>query len=161
MIARILRANQATALTHRPIGLWILAICNSVIAVVGIVRVSPGLRDPLPHAWSLTAAHWAPYVIALLLSLMIAAWLALAGSRYARMVLLGLLTLLVGLNLQEDVHGVPFLIDLAKRNWELWWRPGFWWDLSLGLRWILWLGLNYWYLLGPRTRVLYATARGG
>lgn len=142
---------QSLNQSARPLGLWVIAVGNTVIVALGISAVSPGLQDPLPHAWSLSAAAWAPYILGLLVSILIAAWATFVSSKRFRTVLLALLTILVVLFLKDDLYGVPFLIKLAEKDHQLWRTLSFWWDLSPGVRYLLWLGFNYWYLLRPST----------
>lgn len=137
---------------RRPWGIWLVSIGHTLYALNRILEAAPAFGDPLPYGWSPAAATWAPYLVILFLTMLVAAWAVWAGYRHARAVLLITLAIAASLDIPEAAFGVPYLLEMAARDPELWRSVTFWWELTFGSRLVLWLVIEAWYLFGARTR---------
>lgn len=147
--------------SRRPLGVWLLTICHTISAVAGIILLSPGLQEPLPHGWGPDAATAARSQIALLVALLLSAWGTWIGNRRARIALILVLGVTIGISIREDYFAIPYMIAHAEQEPRLWRSLVFWWGATTWLRLILWFVLNYWYLFGGRTRGFFWPSSSG
>ena len=68
------------------------------------------------------------------------------GSRYARWLFFGTLLLIVVRVVYENIDGALYIIDYEK-TYPHALALIVWWNLTAGLRWILWLIFNYWFFV--------------
>lgn len=144
--------------SHRPIGIWVMTLLHVLFAGYWIFRLSPGLTEPLPHGWDEGSMPFARFALALYLGMIatiIGAWFGSAGFRY---VFLVLLTVAMYFFVREDYLVIMFFLVRKEAHVEL---P---FSTQLGLIAnpllpVAWLIVNYWYLLGRRTRSFYRKTR--
>jgi hypothetical protein len=145
--------------TRRPWGIWLISIAHTLYALNGVFQVAPSFRDPVPHGWSPTATVWAPYVVALFLTMLAATWAVWAGYRHARAALLITLATAICLNIPDVLFAVPYLIEGATKDPEQWSSVSFWWALTFGFWLVLWAAIEAWYLFSSRTRQFFEVTR--
>lgn len=161
MIASANEDRQSESIRRqRPLGVWVLTVCHTVYAALGIFGWSQGSIGSIPHGWSQATVEQAPYIVVLFVGLLASTWGAWLGNRHARVLLLSLLTIAIGLSLREVLLSVWTVSGEASRNPEQW-RSALLWSATTGLALLLWLVLNYWYFLGKRTRHFYAAVTDG
>lgn len=142
--------------SDRPYGVWFFTIGNAVLAAFLFLLNTPVLLNPSADRWPSAVKFTGPLNAILMLAICVAAYGAWAGNRQARTALLALLTVLSGLFVSENAQFVYFLNTEfhPDKNWT--WMDS-WWELSSGVRWILWLTINYWYFLGSQARDFYSS----
>jgi hypothetical protein len=127
----------------RPLSIWVLAIANGLLAIVLIGA-------------SLTASHFgyttgqAVFMGIVGLGVSVSAHMTWFGKRYGRNLLIGLLTVFLGLLLVQSIRTIAWAIDVDYEGVLL----------SQSVAWavfsVLWLAVNYWLLFGRRARAFYA-----
>ena len=125
---------------HRPIGVWVFLFLNILVVMPWAV---PWLFPNLQEGYHPTS----PYILALALSSILSTFGAWTGNRYSRITMLALLTLV---QLLLMFAAVALIADVAPPS-ELLFTIAV--IVTLGA---VWLGANYWYFLGARTRAFYS-----
>lgn len=147
--------QQPSDHSHRPIGIWLITLANTVLVAMALRRLIPVLLDPDGGPWAPSTVAWAPFVVATLFGISVSLFGTWAGLRLARTIFLSLLTAYVALALYDYAHLVRYWLSDTFENR---WTETNWWEISSGLRLALWLGVNYWYLLGRRTKSHFSSA---
>jgi hypothetical protein len=146
-------------LPRRPLGIWVLTICDALYAFMMMAPSMQVLTEKYEGVdWPLRARIIASVVVVICISICISSFGAWRGSTRARTALLALLTVFAFALVWESFailmtfrrlgHG---LNDMA--TWA-------WWDASIGIRGAIGLAVNFWYFLGSRPRNFYASRRG-
>jgi hypothetical protein len=104
--------------------------------------------------WAPRAVTLAPFEAILFVALYTSAIGTWIGNRRARISFLACLTGLAAMNLVEACLGFIFWLSRHDQFGPSGTHTD-WFGLTYGLWWILWLAFNYWYLLGPRTRIIF------
>jgi hypothetical protein len=135
-------------------GVWLLALCNTLLAIRGISAVSPGLHEPLPEGWAPSAAITAPYFVGLYVGIIVAAVGACLGIRILRTLLIVLLAVLIAFYLREDWNAAElFLFDTGAPATSAVFKASL---VFAPILRVFYLALNGWYFFGSRTRSFYA-----
>jgi hypothetical protein len=139
---------------RRPVGLSVLVACHTIYAVLGIYNWAPFFQSTAPHSWAPDDVQRAPYLFVLFVVLLASAWLAWAGRRYARTALLIVLVIVFVLDV-KDLSSMAAFTDGKQYDSEAWWAA-LWWSAMVAALWMCWLAVNFWYLLGSRSRSFYS-----
>jgi hypothetical protein len=146
-------------LGNRPIGIVVLSLLYigySAIALMYLLRQTGWSENDCDGCINPWTRGYGAYLTALWSLMLVSSIGALFGSKICRMGLLVALAIEISLVGVESYHAVPYLLDVAANKPSEWRSISFWWLLLLPVRWLLWLVLNFWYFLGPRTRSFYA-----
>jgi hypothetical protein len=127
----------------RPRSVWVLAVANGLLAVFMIA--SSLMAEDRGFTSSQAAFNG---IVGLAIS--ISAHATWFGYRYGRNLLLALITVYLGLLCIQSVQTVAWAIDMGYGGSLLSWA------VARTLLSILWLAVNYWFLLGKQARAFYA-----
>lgn len=146
-------SSSRTAKRSRPVGLTLLVACHTIYAVMGICNWIPLFQSSAPHSWAPDDVQRAPYLFVLFVMLLASAWLAWIGKRYGRTALLIVLVFVFALDL-KDLSGMAAFTDGKQYDPAAWWAA-LRWSTTVAILWLCWLAVNFWYLLGARSRTFY------
>ncbi len=135
----------------RPLFVWIMTIFDSLFAGIFLVAASFRLFENPTFSGIAYPMGQIVFWGVLGLGICTSAQLAWFGSRHARNALLGLMTVYLGLAIWQNIANLAWVSDSA-------------WDQSdfirlqvlEGIRSVLWLAANFWFLLGRRTKRFYS-----
>jgi hypothetical protein len=139
----------------RPFGLWLLATINVFVALFIAANsfwLLSILYDPVPQDIVFgplaEIVSWIGVVLAI--GLMLATTGVLAGRAPARTILFGILFIIGVAGAWDSWCQITGMHAMGYKLSEFTWRG--WWSITLGLRLIAWVVLNYWYLHFSRAR---------
>ena len=135
-------SSQPAARSKRPLSVWVLTLCDTLIAVILLAASFKG------SAWGVPVGQvifWG----ALGLGISFSASLAWMGSRYARNVLLLLIAVYCGLVLIHSVQAVSWGLEMNNNDYVVT-------ETMRGAFALLWIAANFWLLLGRRARAFFA-----
>jgi hypothetical protein len=142
---------------HRPIGIWVIVVCDTLYAMLLAINPLQVLLYPQLEDWSLLSRTAAPIIVLLAACTCISSGGAWLGIRVARTLLLVSLTVLMASVVWDNIvllsdrqHLIDDLATMTLRGR---------WNLTVGIRASLWLGINYWYLLGARSRDFFVVKK--
>lgn len=127
----------------RPLSIWVLTVANGLLAIVLIATSIVAANAGFSKGQVLL-----PGVIGVGIS--IAAHLTWFGKRYGRNLLLGLLTLILGLMLIDSVRAIGWALEANYTGTYLTHA------VIRGVFCLLWLIINYWVLYVRRARAYFA-----
>jgi hypothetical protein len=152
------QSQSSQSSPRRPIGVWVLTICDALYAFVMMAPSMQVLTEKYEGVdWPLRARIIAPLVVALSISICISSFGAWRGSAWARTALLALLTVFAVALAWESLAILATFRRLGHGLNDI--TAWAWWDASIGVRAAIGLAVNYWYFLGPRPRNFYASNR--
>lgn len=135
------------ARVKRPLGVWAMTVIDAVFAGIFLIAACfRALNYHLDYPGP-TIAAWG--VIGL--AVCVTAQMAWFGSRYGRTVLLALMTVYLGFALFQNAN---YLLWAMREEID---NTGFLrQQIMEGVRSLVWLAANFWFLTGRRTRGFYA-----
>jgi len=127
----------------RPLSVWLLALLNGLLAILLIATYFKGDDWGIPAGQS---TFWG----LLGLGISLAAHTMWFGSRIGRNLLLALITVYFALLLAQNLRDIAWASDYnGSENYILI-------EGARALFGLVWLFVNYWYLLGGRARSFFA-----
>ena len=149
----ILRA-ESDQRYHRPLGVWALTVGNVVFVGLIFLTVLEVIIYP-DENWNSVSRIAAPYLLLLTIVIAISSMGAWFGNAYARTAMLASLSILTAVTIWESIAVIsslaPFVAKVSDVSWLGLWKA------SMGVRWVLWLAINYWYFLGSQAGDFYSS----
>lgn len=141
---------------RRPLGIWIVGICNLLYATLASTEPLAVLLHP-GEVWSPASRVIAPIFILVAAAICAATVGVWFGSGRARAALLLLLSLFTATYVWNSI---AIVLDWAQLHNDLSVITAqAWWNVTVGIRAVLWFGANWWYLFGSRTREFFPSRR--
>lgn len=139
------KINQSNCL-DKPLGLWVIFIGDVLITIPMLISLCQMYLSGPNDYWASEGVEHARFFVPLILLIFVALIGTWRGYKYFSTALLFLFSILAVVMITINVNTINYAFSSSAKQRQDWTLLT-WWGLSSGLRWMLWLGFHYWYLL--------------